>query len=83
MDRATLKQKLLEAKAYLALLNEHIDRQRDLVERLRKRRLDTREARKYLRALEKQRVESIAELRRLTTLALRSEPPSADEKGKL
>ena len=42
VDRATLKQKLLEAKAHGALMIEHIDRQRELVEMLRKRRLGAR-----------------------------------------
>jgi hypothetical protein len=64
MDRATLKQKLLEAKANVALMNENIDRQREWVEMLRKPLLDTGEARRYLRTLEERRTESIAEVKR-------------------
>ena len=83
MGRASLKQKLVEAAAHVALINKHIDRQRELVEMLRKRRLDTGEARRDLRTLEERRAKSIAEMRRLATLALRSMPSIAGEETKL
>ena len=83
MDRASLKQKLVEAAAHVALMNKHIDRESELVEMLRKRRLDTGEARRYLKTLEERRAKSIADMRWLATLALRSMPSSAGEKTKL
>ena len=83
MDPATLKQKLLEAGAHVALINQQIDRQRELIEMLRKRRLDTGEARRYLTTLEERRTQSITEMRRLATLVLRNTPSSVGEETKL
>jgi len=75
LDHATLKQKLLEAKAQVALMNEHIGRLRELVEMLRKRNLDMTEARRNLRTLEARHSKFLAEVERLTAeLALRTVP---------
>jgi hypothetical protein len=87
MDRATLKRNLLDAKARVALTNEHIDRQRELIEMLRKRRLDTTEARRNLSTLEARHAEFLAEVERLTAeLVLRTVPhgpsPGASKSGK-
>jgi len=70
MDHTTLKEKLLEAKAHVAFMNEQIDQQRQLVELLRKRSLDTRDARRYLRSLEGKRADILAEVKRLSAAPL-------------
>jgi len=82
LDHATLKQKLLEAKAQVALMNEHIDRLRELVEMLRKRNLDMTEARRNLRTLEARHSKFLAEVERLTAeLALHTVPHSPSPGG--
>ena len=63
---ATLEDKLIQAKANLALWTEHLGRHRAYVAQLEGKGLDTADARQDLRLLKAERKVVIAEVARLT-----------------
>jgi hypothetical protein len=69
---ATLEDKLIQAKANLAVWTEHLGRHRAYVVQLESKGLDTADARQGLRLIKAEREVVIAEVERLTAeIALR------------
>jgi hypothetical protein len=69
---ATLEDKLVQAKANLAVWTEHLGRHRAYVAQLESKGLDTADARQDLRLIKAEREVVIAEVERLTAaIALR------------
>jgi hypothetical protein len=69
---ATLEDKLIQAKANLALWTEHLNRHRAYVAQLGSKGLDTEDAQQDLRLMKTERDAVIAEVERLTAaIALR------------
>ena len=65
MDRAMLEQHLAQAKAHIAQGIEHLARQREIIDRLQVRGLDTASAIELLRLMEESQAAHVADRDRI------------------